>query len=232
MGEFLGPYAISGKAIDQQLAESGVYQALLTNTPGDIAADCTAAADECTTGDDETWDFSGGKTLTLVINGRVNDPITIDFVDGDFVDAEAGLAAEVKAVLDADADFAAVATSAVTNTNHVTITTKALGTTAELYASGTANDVMGFVEVGAKVNGETDPSTVEISTVNGANDGAVARKQVAISVLDAVTAGRPPLPLPQPVLAALFFCIHTPACTIEALPADRRTQALIMNSVS
>jgi hypothetical protein len=98
-----------------------------------------AAARECATA--EPYNFSGGKTLTVAIDGGAVQTIT--FVDGNFVTPTAATAEEVVAVI--NGQIVGAQATVTTGGTKVTITSDRKGTSSGVnVTSGTANALLNF----------------------------------------------------------------------------------------
>lgn len=148
LGTVVGPFA---------LANADTLIGQVDGNGSQTATISAAAASRESTSD--TWDFTGGKILTVSINGGPAQTIT--FVDGNFQDPANATAAEVAAVINTQI---VGASASVTNTDKVTITTDRKGTGAGVNVTGgTANALLAFTT--GNVAGTGNVANVDAVTV-------------------------------------------------------------------
>lgn len=137
-----GPASVTGSVAGPWALANGdtllvAVDADVPGSPDTATFSGTAAARESAS---DTYDLSGGKTLTVKIDGGSTQTIT--FVDGNFAVPSAATAAEVAAVINAQI---VGASSLVTSTDKVTIKSDTLGTGSHVEVTGgTANVALAF----------------------------------------------------------------------------------------
>ncbi len=107
-------------------------------SPDTATFTAAAASQESAT---ETWDFTGGKLLTVSIDG--GSAQTITFINGDFVDPAVATAEEVGAVISAQITGAQVSITSSGTKVKITSDTKGTDSGVEV-TGGTANALLGF----------------------------------------------------------------------------------------
>lgn len=150
LGTVIGPFVLAhGVTLVGQVDGAGSQTATISA----VASSRESAA--------ETWDFTGGKTLTVSINGGATQTIT--FVDGNFADPANATAEEVAAVI--NAGISGASASVTSGGTKVTITTDRKGTGASVNViGGTANALLAFT-TGA-LAGTGNVANVEAVTVS------------------------------------------------------------------
>ncbi len=148
LGTVIGPFVLDhGLTLIGQVDGNGSQTATITA----VAATRESGSD--------TWDFTGGKVLTVAIDGGANQTIT--FVDGNFADPAVATAAEVAAVINAQL---VGGSASVTNTDKVSIFSDRKGTGSGVNVSAsTANTLLGFTT--GNVAGTGNVSNVAAVTV-------------------------------------------------------------------